>query len=210
MSLKEQTTIEQVAETVTNEPKNQEKTNEDIVTNDEFGFTAEFTPDEFTTISGKEYRDMSRATKYTVQDFEIGNIINGYPELTIFPNNEKDDEGNFKDNYQSIRLRIIDGDEEYVDLYANIPRRDADGFIENLNKSWKFMRTGFDLCFSFMRWVDETNVVTPTGEEINRITKINIDRICKKIDLMDWVKVKIIKSNDEKYPSWILLDMKNL
>lgn len=210
MALKEQVTIEQVAETVTPKDETINEQKEDIVTNDEFGFTAEFTPDEFTTISGKEYRDMSMATKYTVQDFEIGNIINGYPELTIFPNNEKDDEGNFKDNYQSIRLRIIDGDEEYVDLYANIPRRDADGFIENLNKSWNFMRTGFDLCFSFMRWVDETNVVTPNGEEINKITKINIDRICKKIDSMDWVKVKIIKSNDEKYPSWILLDMKNL
>lgn len=210
MSLKEQVTIEQVAETVTPKDETINEQKEDIVTNDEFGFTAEFTPDEFTTISGKEYRDMSMATKYTIQDFEIGNIINGYPELTIFPNNEKDDEGNFKDNYQSIRLRIIDGDEEYVDLYANIPRRDADGFIENLNKSWNFMRTGFDLCFSFMRWVDETNVVTPNGEEINKITKINIDRICKKIDSMDWVKVKIIKSNDEKYPSWILLDMKNL
>ena len=72
------------------------------------------------------------------------------------------------------------------------------------------MRTGFDLAFSFMRFLDETNVITPSGEEINRIPKINIQKICEKIDTMDYVKVKIIKGADEQYPSWIILDMKNL
>lgn len=213
MSLKEneQVKIEDVAETVA--PKEEtavEQKNEDIVTNDEFGFTAEFKLDEYTTISGKEYRDMGKATQYNIKDFDIGNVINGYPELTIFENNDKDDKGEYVKNYQSVRLRIIDGDEEYVDLYANIPRRDTNGFVEKLNKGWKFMRGGFDLAFSFMRWVDETNVVTPTGEEINYINKINMDAICRKIDSMEWVKVKIVEGADEDYPSWIILDIKNL
>lgn len=209
MSLKEQTTIEQVAETVTNEPKTEEKTNEDIVTNDEFGFAAEFKPDEYNTISGKEYRDMGNATQYNINDFDIGNVVNGYPEISIFRNMDKNDKGEFEKNYQSIKLRIIDGENEYVDLYANIPRMDEDGFIENLNKGYKFMRGWFDLCFSFMRWIDETNVVTPSGEEINNIRKINVENICKKIDSFDWVKVKIIKGASDEYPSWIILDMKN-
>lgn len=207
MSIKEQVTIEDVAETVTNKPKDN---NEDIIVNDEFGFTAEFAPDEYTTISGKEYRDMGGATGYTIQDFDIGDVVNGYPEITIFNNNDKDEDGNYIRKSQSIRLRLCDGDDEYVDLYANIPRRDDKGFISNLNKGFNFMRTGFDLCFSFMRFLDETNVVTPSGEEINNIKKINIEAICRKIDSMDYVKCKIVKSNDEQYPSWIILDMKNL
>lgn len=206
MSLREneQVKIDDVAETVA--PKEETV---DIITNDEFGFIGEVTEDEYTTVSGKEYRDMNRATKYDINDFELGNIINGYPEITIFKNMDKDDNGEFVRKSQSVRLRIIDGDEEYVDLYANIPRMDDDGFIENLNKSFGFMRTGFDLCFSFMRWIDETNVVTPSGDEINSIKKINIMNICKKIDGFNWVKVKIIKGADEQYPSWILLDMQN-
>ena len=32
-------------------------------------------------------------------------------------------------NYQSIRIRLVDHN-EYVDLYANIPRRDEKGFVK--------------------------------------------------------------------------------
>lgn len=214
MSLREneQVKIEDVAETVAPKetPVKQETDNEDIVINDEFGFKAEFTPDEYTTVSGKEYRDVQGATQYNIADFAIGDVVQGYPEVTLFDNMEKDENGEFKRKSQSIRLRIIDVGDEYVDLYANIPRRDSEGFIKNLNKGFKFMRTGFDLCFSFMRWVDETNVVTPSGEEINKINMINIENICRKIDSMNFVKVKIIKGAEKEYPSWIILDIQNL
>jgi len=176
---------------------------------DDFGFDAEYTESEYTTISGKEQRNLQGATSYNIGDIEIGNIVTGYPELVIFPNNDKDENGEFKRNYQSVRIRAIDHD-EYVDLYANIPRRDENGFIEGLNKYSNFFRTGFDLCFSFMRWLDETNVVTSDGEEINRINKINIDNVCKKIDSMDYVKIKIVKGGNDGYNSFIIVDMKNL
>ena len=204
MSLKndnEQANLDEVTENVT-----------DTVSNDEFGFRAEFsTETEYTTISGKEYMDVSTGSLYTINDFDIGETIKGYPEITIFKNMEKNENGEFKRKSQSVRLRLIDiGSNEYIDLYANIPRMDEDGFIENLNKSFNFMRTGFDLCYSFMRWLDETNVVTGTGEEINRINKINIVNVCKKIDSHDLVTVKVVKSNDPNYPSWIILNMENL
>ena len=185
----------------------------EIVTDDNgqtdlFGFEAEYEPNDYTTISGKEYRDMTGATAYNIQDFELSNVITGYPELTIFPNNDKDENGDYKRNYQSIRFRIIDGDEEYVDLYANIPHRDDKGFIHNLNHYQKFYRSGFDLVFSFMRWVNEENVYDDNGETINKIKMVNIDNICKKIDAMEYVKVKIIKGAEEAYPSFIILDLK--
>lgn len=175
---------------------------------DLFGFEAEYEDNDYKTISGKEYRDKTGATAYNIQDFEISNIITGYPELTIFKNNEKDDDGEYVRNYQSIRLTVCDGDEEYVDLYANIPRMDDKGFIRDLNHYQKFFRTGFDLVFSFMRWVNEANVYDSKGETINKIKMVNIENVCRKIDEMAYVKVKIIKGADEAYPSFIILDLK--
>ena len=177
---------------------------------DLFGFEAEYDENEgeFKTISDNEPRDVSMATKYDIRDFDIGNVVTGYPEVTIFNNNEKDENGEFKKKSQSVRVRIVDGDEEYVDLYANIPRRDDKGFVTGLNKYFNFYRTGFDLVYSFMRFLDETNVVDANGEEINRINKVNIENICKAIDKMEYIKVKIVESGDEDYPSWIILDLK--
>lgn len=176
----------------------------------DFGFEAEYDENEgeFKTISGNDPRDVSMATKYDIRDFDIGNVVIGYPELTIFNNNEKDEKGEYKKKSQSVRVRIVDGDEEYIDLYANIPRRDDKGFITGLNKYFNFYRTGFDLVYSFMRFLDETNVVDQNGEEINRINKVNIERICEAIDKMEYIKVKIVESGDEQYPSFIILDMK--
>lgn len=176
----------------------------------DFGFEAEYDENEgaYTTISGNEQKDVTNATPYDIRDFDIGNIITGYPELTIFNNNEKDENGEFKKKSQSVRLRIIDGDEEYINLYANIPRRDEKGFITGLNKYFDFYRTGFDLVFSFMRFLDETNVIDSNGEEINKINMVNIERICEAIDKMEYIKVKIVASNDVDWPSWLILDMK--
>ena len=176
----------------------------------DFGFEAEYDENEgeFKTISGNEPKDVSMATKYDIRDFDIGNVVTGYPELTIFNNNEKDENGEYKKKSQSVRVRIVDGDEEYVDLYANIPRRDEKGFVTGLNKYFNFYRTGFDLVFSFMRYFDETNVVTDAGEEINRIKKVNIDNICKFIDMKEWIEIKVIKGANDEYNSFIILNMR--
>ena len=127
----------------------------------------------------------------------------------LFDNNEKDENGEFVKGYQSIRFRILD-EQDYVDLYANIPRRNEKGFVSNISKFSGFFRTGFDVCFSFMRFLGEENVVNASGNEINRITKINIEAVCKKIDSMDNVTFKVIKGANEDYDSFILLDMKNI
>lgn len=175
----------------------------------DFGFQAEYTEFEgYTTISGKEQTNVTNMTGYGIADIDIGNYVTGRPELAIFRNEEKDEEGNYVRNYMSVRARLIDFD-EYVDLYANIPRMDENGFIHNINKFQNFYRTGFDLCFSFMRFMDETNIINSEGEEINKIKSINIENVCKAIDQMEYCKIKIIKGADEQYNSWIILDMKN-
>ena len=172
----------------------------------DFGFEAEYQG--FETITGKDQTDISNSTGYGLGDLEIGNTVNGRPEVVIFENNEKDDDGEYVKNYQSIRIRLVDHN-EYVDLYANIPRRDEKGFV-SLYHYQDFYRTGFDLAKSFMRFLDETNIVDETGEEINMINKINIENVCKAIDMKDYAKFKVVKGASEEYDSFILMDMKNL
>lgn len=174
----------------------------------DFSFDAEYSEFEgYMTLAGHEQTDVHNMTGYGMVDLEIGDIVSGRPEITIFENNDKKDNGEYVRKYQSLRVRVIDGD-EYVDLYANIPRRDENGFIENLTKFSNFYRTGFDLVFSFMRFLDENNVITPDGEEINRIKKVNIEAIGKFIDNMEYCRIKIIAGADENYDSFIIIDLK--
>lgn len=175
---------------------------------DVFGFEAEYTENTgYTTISGKEKTDVTNYTGYYIGDIEIGQTVTGKVEVDYFQNNDKDEiTGEYSRKYQNIRVRVID-EEEYIDFYANIPRADENGFITGLNKNFEFFRTGFDLVFSFMRFIDETNVVTADGEEINRINRVNIVNIAKAIDKNERVKIKVIKGANEDYHSWIILDL---
>lgn len=172
----------------------------------DFGFEAEYVGG-YKTISGNEQRDIDEATGYYLSDLEIGNVVTGYPEVIIFDNNEKDDDDEYIKNYQSPRVRVIDHD-EYVDCYANIPRRDEEGIIRNIYKSNDFYKSGFNLVFGFMRWVDETNVIDSTGEEIDHIKAVNIETVCKMIDSMEYIKIKVVEGASEEYPSFIILDLK--
>lgn len=174
---------------------------------DAFGFEAEYVGG-YTTISGKEQIPVNDKTGYYIGDLEIGQTVTGKVEIVWFKNEDKDEmTGEYIRGYQNIRARVIDGD-EYVDFYANIPRADENGFITGLNKYFDFFRTGFDLVFSFMRFIDETNVVTAEGEEIDRINRVNIVNIAKAIDQHDLVSVKVVKGANEEYNSWIITNMK--
>lgn len=172
----------------------------------DFGFEAEYSEfDGYTTITGKEQKDLPKENGATLDEFAPGTEIDGYPEVTIFDNNDKNGDGEYKKKYQSVRIRLID-DDEYVDLYSNIPRRTSDGFISNLNEGFDFFRTGFDLVFSFMRFLDETSVLDENGR-INRIKKVNIENICKSIDGYDRVSVRVTNGADNGYNSFVILNM---
>lgn len=176
---------------------------------DLYGFDAEYTENTgYTTISGKEQIPVNDKTGYYIGDLEIGQMVTGKVEVAYFQNDDKDElTGEFVRKYQNIRIRVIDED-EYVDFYANIPRADENGFITGLNKYFEFYRTGFDLVFSFMRFIDETNVITANGEEINRINKVNIVNIAKAIDQHDLITIKVVKGANEEYNSWIITNLK--
>ena len=169
---------------------------------DDLDYEASYDEDvEYTTISGKNYMDVGVFEKYGMYDFDVGDEIQGIPEITHFENKDK--------KYDSLRVRIIDDtSDEFADLYINIPKPDKQGYITNIRKGFDFYRTAFDFVFSVLRWKDETNVVNTDGEEINKFGKVNIFNFAKFVDQQNRIYVKIIEGNkDSDYNSWIILNM---
>ena len=163
-------------------------------------FEAEYEEDiQYTTISGKEYMDVHDWEKYNIHDLDVGEEMEGIPEITYFPNKDR--------KYDSIRVRVAD-DGEYVDLYINIPKPDEKGYITNIRKIFDFYRTCYDFIFSVLRWRDETNVVNTEGEEVNNFKKVNIMTFAKYVDQMNRIGVRITEGNPESdYDSWIIYKM---
>lgn len=170
------------------------------VTFEDIEFEADYEPD-FTTISGKELRDVSEYSQFKAYDLDIGEDPIGYPEVTFFENDDK--------NYDSLRLRIIiPEDEEVLDCYANIPKRDKNGYVTNIRKSFDFYRTCFDFIYSVLKWRDERNVINADGEEINVFKKVNIETFAKYVDQHQRIGVKITEGNpDSTYDSWEIYKM---
>lgn len=174
----------------------EEITFDDLIEDIEYGYEEETN---YTTISGKEYQEVYDWTKFGMRDLDIGEEIEGIPEITYFENKDK--------KYDSLRVRILD-DGEYADLYINIPKPDKQGYITNIKKGFDFYRTAYDFIFSILRWRDESNVVNRDGEEINTFGKVNIMNFAKYVDQMNRVGARIIEGNKESdYNSWIIYKM---
>ena len=163
---------------------------------------AEYTEDNgYTTISGKPQTPVNEYEKLSIYDFDIGDNIPGTPELTHFKNDDK--------KYDSLRVRIIDeDDDEFVDLYINIPKPDEKGFVTNIRKGFDFYRTAYDFIYSILRYRDESNVVDENGEEKNNFKKVNILLFAKYVDQMERINVCLTEGNpDSEYNSWIITKM---
>ena len=172
----------------------------DEITFDDLEFEAEYEEERtYTTISGKEYNDVHDWTKYGMMDFDVGDEVEGIPEITYFENKDR--------KYDSLRVRVLD-DMEYADLYINIPKPDENGFITNIRKSLDFYRTAFDFIYSVLRYRDEHNVVDSNGEEVNNFKRVNILTFAKYVDQMHRICVRITEGNtDSDYNSWIIYQM---
>lgn len=174
----------------------------------DFGFEADFKESEFTTVTGKEQANVQDLQAITLNEISPGLTYDGVPEVSIFHNAPKPKaNGGMTKGYDSIRIRLRD-ETDYLDCYANVPTISEDGFVENINKGYNFFRSGFDLIYSFMRYIDETNVIAEDGKEINHIDKINIRSICEYIDKLNKVEVKVTKGADDGYNSFFIIDMK--
>ena len=157
------------------------------------------------TISGKEQQYNPQWEIYNINDFDVGEDLEGIPEVTIF---EKEDK-----SYNAARLRLIDED-EIVNLYFNFPKK-AYPVVRNL----KNIRTGekdefdfylncYDVCFSVLKCLDEKNIKDSNGNTINKIKSINLETVLKIIDTSKKVKVRIIEGSPyNDYLSWGIINM---
>ena len=177
---------------------NEEVTFDDLMEDLEFDYEED---KQYTTISGKPQQDVSEYTIYKSYDLDVGEDPIGYPEVTIFENKDK--------KYDSLRVRLImKEDEEVLDCYANIPKRDKNGYVSNIRKGFDFYRTCFDFLFSVLRWRDERNVVDKNGEEKNHFNKVNIETFAKYVDQHSRIGIKITEGNeDSSYDSWEIYKM---
>ena len=173
----------------------------------DFGFEAEITASEYSTISGKEQTSVSDLQSITLNEISPGLTYDGVPEIVKFHNEGKINQktGKKSKGYDSIRVRLVDKS-DYLDAYANVPVMDENGFVEKIHRDNEFYRSGFDLIFSFMKYVDETSVLDENGE-INYINKVNLMNILEFIDKMNRVEVKVTKGADNGYNSFIIVDM---
>ena len=97
---------------------------------DDIEFEAEYVDEEelenggqkFVTISGKESWYEPTWEKYGIQDVDVGQTMEGRPEISIFENEDK--------TYDALRLRVMD-DGEILDLYFNYPKNITLMFVES-------------------------------------------------------------------------------
>ena len=158
----------------------------------------EYEPTIYYTISGKEQEYEPEWERYGVNDLDIGQEMEGKPEVTIYEKQDK--------NYNAIRVRVMD-DGEIVDCYFNYPKKDYP-YVKGLNKDFDFYRPCFDFIFNVLRLRDERNVVDKNGEEVNKFNKVNLETFAKYVDQMETVGVRITEGNpDSDYNSWELYKM---
>lgn len=168
---------------------------------DDIDFEAEYVDEEelenggqkFLTISGKESWYEPTWEKYGIQDLDVGQTMEGRPEISIFENEDK--------TYDALRLRVMD-DGEILDLYVNYPKKHYP-YVRGINSKFDFYRKCFDFIFSVLRLQGEKNVVNSQGEEVNKFGKINIEMLAKFVDQHNRIGVEIIEGNsDSEYDSF--------
>ena len=179
-----------------NETINEQVSFDDLLEGMEYEYEEER---EYFTISGKEYEDVHGWTPMKSYELEVGDEMEGIPEITHFVNKDK--------KYDSLRLRVLD-DGEYLDCYINIPKPDNLGYVSNIRKGFDFYRTAFDFIYSVLKYRDERNVVDENGEEKNHFKKVNILSFAKYVDQFSHIGVKITEGNpDSDYNSFIIFRM---
>lgn len=134
-------------------------------------------------------------------DNEVGIYFEGRPEISVFePRDGK--------NYHNIRFRLLDDiNREYADFYITVPNSDDKGFIHNLRKNFDFYRSGFDVIFSYLKLQNPVNVITDTGDEINKFASFNMDRFIELLKTYSLIGMKVTEGNpdNDEYNSCMII-----
>lgn len=155
----------------------------------------------YTTITGKEQEYHPEYETYKAYQMDVGDWIEGKPEVTIIPKADK--------TYDALKIRIIDDTAgEILDCYANHPRADKEGFVKGINKDFDFYRNAFDFIFSVLKTKGDKYVLDKNGEEYDKFNRVDFYGFAKLVDQMSKVRIEITEgNNDSTYNSWEITNM---
>ena len=162
--------------------------------------------------------DVSNLDKIGIDDLNIGDTVDGMPDFVLFDNSNKTNANGSPRKWDSICLHLVDIDEtdeygeqsgEYVVAYSPCPRPDKDGFIRNVFANGFYHGT-FSLIYSYLRTLDETNILDQDGNIINKINKINIVKLLEKLNDVSHMEIKVQTGadGDENYLTYMITEMK--
>ena len=155
----------------------------------------------YKTVTGRETDYKPEYEVYKAHELNVGDWIEGRPELSIAPKKNK--------SYDAVHLKIYDDSaQEILDCWANFPRADEDGFVTGLTKDFDFYRTAFDFIYSVLKTRGDKYVLDKNGEEYTRFNRVDFIGFCKLVDQMSKVRVEITEGNeDSNYTSWQITSM---
>jgi hypothetical protein len=141
-------------------------------------------------------RSTEGLTKLVLNDLKVGQKVTGEPELVLFINDEKEINGQKYEakTWDTINMRLF-SDEDYLQIYINIPKVDENGFIHNIHENNNFLENCFNLIFGYMRLVNEDAVIDPESETgyNNHFKKINIKFLIEKLNELTDIEIKVTK-----------------
>lgn len=161
--------------------------------------------------------DTDGLDKISINDLDIGVEVDGMPEFVIFDNSDRTNNDGSKRKWDSLCCHLVDIEEtdeygeqtgEYVEAYLPIPRPDENGVITNLFGNG-FYHGAFNLIYSYLRTLDESNVLDSNGNIINTIKKVNIVKLVETLNKYDKMEIKVMKgaNGDTNYLTFMITNM---
>ena len=161
--------------------------------------------------------DTDGLDKISINDLDVGDTADGMPEFVIFDNSDRTNNDGSKRKWDSLCCHFVDIGEtdeygeqtgEYVEAYLPIPRPDSEGNITNIFGNG-FYHGAFNLIYSYLRTLDESNVLDNNGNIINTIKKVNIVKLVETLNKYDKMEIKVMKGaeGDRKYLTFMISKM---
>ena len=161
--------------------------------------------------------DTDGLDKISINDLDVGVEVDGMPEFVIFDNSDRTNNDGSPRKWDSLCCHFVDIEEtdefgeqtgEYVEAYLPIPRPDENGVITNIFGNG-FYHGAFNLIYSYLRTLDESNVLDAQGNIINTIKKVNIVKLVETLNKMDTMEIKVMKgaNGDTNYLTFMITNM---
>jgi len=177
---------------------------EQMTTNDKPGLAGLGIETEYSINNSSFLIDTTGLDKININELDVGTEVDGQPEFVLYDNSEKTNNDGSPRKWDSICFHLVDIQEtdeygeqsgEYVEAYLPCPRPDENGNITNVFGNGFYHGT-FNLIYSYLRTLDETNVLDAQGNIINTIKKINIVKLLDILNKLDHMDIKVMKGEN--------------